>query len=84
MATEAAPFDPYESIRYIPARYNNQDSDNSALGLILALRPEWRETKDSIELVRFTDGITNTVRMPGTASERDQGKRGSVSLTVCG
>ncbi|KAL5419324.1 hypothetical protein PMIN03_000516 [Paraphaeosphaeria minitans] len=61
MANENAPFDPYESIRYIPARYNYEDSDNSALSLILTLRPEWREVKDSVEFVRFTDGITNTL-----------------------
>lgn len=61
MAAENAPFDPYESIRHIPARYNYEDSHNSALNLILSLRPEWRESKDTIEFVRFTDGITNTV-----------------------
>ena len=61
MSTENAPFD--ESIRYIPAYYDYADSHNTALNLILTLRPEWRETKDTIELVRFTDGITNTVRL---------------------
>lgn len=76
MANENAPFDPYESVRYIPARYNYEDSDNSALSLMLTLRPEWRESKDSVEFVRFTDGITNTVCVHGTDSARDQGKRG--------
>ena len=65
MTTENAPFDPYESIRYIPARYEYEDSENSALNLILTLRPEWRESKDTIEFIRFTDGITNTVRAGG-------------------
>ncbi|RAR10498.1 ethanolamine kinase 1 [Stemphylium lycopersici] len=41
--------------------YDNSDSHNSALNLILALRPEWRDSKDTIEFVRFTDGITNTL-----------------------
>jgi ethanolamine kinase len=52
---------PYDSLRNIPQYYDNADSHNSALNLILALRPEWQETKDTIEFVRFTDGITNTV-----------------------
>lgn len=52
---------PNDSIRHIPLYYDNSDSHNSALNLILTLRPEWRESKDTIEFVRFTDGITNTV-----------------------
>jgi ethanolamine kinase len=52
---------PYDSLRHIPQYYDNTDSHNSALNLILALRPEWQESKGTIELVRFTDGITNTV-----------------------
>jgi ethanolamine kinase len=67
---ENAPFDPYESIRYIPAQYTYEDSHNSALNLILTLRPEWRDTKDTIEFVRFTDGITNTVRSRLCACEK--------------
>lgn len=67
---ENAPFDPYESIRYIPAQYTYEDSHNSALNLILTLRPEWRDTKDTIEFVRFTDGITNTVRCRLCACEK--------------
>jgi ethanolamine kinase len=50
-----------ESIRHIPLRYDNANSQESALNLILALRPEWKETRDTIEFVRFKDGITNTV-----------------------
>lgn len=61
MNSDTSPFDPFESIRHIPQYYNNADSHNSALSLILTLRPEWRESKDTIEFVRFTDGITNTV-----------------------
>jgi ethanolamine kinase len=53
---------PADSIRYIPLSYDNADSHNSALNLILALRPEWKAYKDTVEFVRFTDGITNTVR----------------------
>lgn len=59
MASQLSPFD---SIRHIPLYYDSSDSQASALNLILTLRPEWRESKDTIEFVRFTDGITNTVR----------------------
>jgi hypothetical protein len=62
----------YESLRYIPLSYDNSDSHNSALRLILTLRPEWRETKDTIEFVRFTDGITNTVCRRSHSSDRDE------------
>lgn len=55
---------PYDSLRHLPQCYDNADSRNSALSLILTLRPEWRATKDTIEFVRFTAGITNTVGSP--------------------
>jgi ethanolamine kinase len=61
MGLEASPD---HAVRHIPLYYNSSDSHNSALNLILALRPEWRVTKDTIEFVRFTDGITNTVCWP--------------------
>jgi ethanolamine kinase len=61
---------PYDSLPHIPEYYDNANSHNSALHLILTLRPDWRETKDTIEFVRFTDGITNTLlkainKLPG-------------------
>ncbi|KAF2266952.1 ethanolamine kinase-like protein [Lojkania enalia] len=58
MGSDSSPFD---SIRYIPLQYDSSDSRNSALNLILTLRPEWRESKDTVDFVRFTDGITNTL-----------------------
>lgn len=61
MAAENAPFDPYNSICYIQQSYDTADSHASALSLILSLRPEWRDSQDTIQFVRFTDGITNTV-----------------------
>ncbi|KAF2019086.1 kinase-like protein [Aaosphaeria arxii CBS 175.79] len=58
------------SIKHIPLSYDYADSHNTALNLILTIRPEWRESKDTIEFVRFTDGITNTLlkainKLPG-------------------
>jgi ethanolamine kinase len=53
---------PSDSVTHIPLYYDSANSRQSALKLILTLRPEWRETQDTIEFVKFTDGITNTVR----------------------
>ncbi|OCK83062.1 kinase-like protein [Lepidopterella palustris CBS 459.81] len=57
---ESSPHKP-ESIRYLPLSYDNADSENTAFQLIFALRPEWRESASTIEFIRFTDGITNTL-----------------------
>ncbi|KFH45761.1 ethanolamine kinase-like protein [Hapsidospora chrysogenum ATCC 11550] len=56
--------------RYIPLRYDSQDSQASALKLILTLMPDWAGGDSCVEFVRFTDGITNTLlkavnRRPG-------------------
>lgn len=60
-------------VRFIPLSYNNNDSQSSALRLILTLLPEWEHGK--IEFVRFTDGITNTLlkavnKSPGLSQEQ--------------
>lgn len=49
-------------MRYIPLSYNQAESQASALRLVLALNPHWEHAEGKIEFVRFTDGITNTVR----------------------
>lgn len=51
-----------EHVRYIPLSYNQADSQASALRLVLAINPQWKDAEGNIEFVRFTDGITNTVR----------------------
>ncbi len=51
-----------EKIRLIPLYYDNADSEASARELILSVRPDWGDDDGPIEFVRFTDGITNTVR----------------------
>lgn len=61
-------------IRFIPLRYDHSVSQESALELILALFPDWSNEKQHIELVPFTDGITNTLlkavkRIPGQSEE---------------
>ncbi|KAI9839846.1 MAG: hypothetical protein M1819_000036 [Sarea resinae] len=56
MATASA-----DDVRFIPLSYNNAESQSSALRLVLALYPEWKQSEGPIEFVRFTDGITNTL-----------------------
>lgn len=67
---------PYElgRVQYLPLRYDSQDSQSSALKLILTLVPEWGHGDSRVEFVRFTDGITNTLlkavnRRPGLSKE---------------
>jgi ethanolamine kinase len=57
--------------KHIDLYYDNADSHESALALILALRPEWQATKDTIDFVRFKDGITNTVCLSGSSCNLD-------------
>ncbi|KAF9243045.1 hypothetical protein DTO006G1_3853 [Penicillium roqueforti] len=52
---------PLPEFRYIPLSYSHEDSQASALRLILTLNPDWEGPDNNIEFVRFTDGITNTL-----------------------
>lgn len=54
--------DEIPKVRLIPLSYVNAESQSSALRLILTLCPDWENTQGNVEFVRFTDGITNTVR----------------------
>jgi hypothetical protein len=51
----------HEQLRYIPLSYNNESSEESALTLVFTLRPIWEHLEGPVELIRFKDGITNTV-----------------------
>jgi ethanolamine kinase len=53
--------DSMAEIRFIPLSYDSTNNDYSARQLILALRPEWSSPDSTVEFVRFTDGITNTL-----------------------
>ena len=46
-------------VPFIPIAY--QGTEESAVKLATALRPEWSGLGNNIEFVRFTDGITNTL-----------------------
>lgn len=66
-------------IPYIPFQYDNAHADQSALQLVQAYAPAWKDEKDGpVVFIRFTDGITNTLtkatkNSPGkTKSEIDQ------------
>jgi ethanolamine kinase len=48
-------------IRYIPLSYDSATSEESALRLVLSIRPDWQSPDSNVEFVRFTDGITNTL-----------------------
>ena len=50
-----------ENFQRISLSYSNDDSQASALRLVLTLLPEWEYSDGRIEFIRFTDGITNTV-----------------------
>jgi len=59
-------------LRYIPLSYNHSESEDSALRLVYAIEPKWREEEGVVEITKFTDGITNNVSfrkgrsMPGS------------------
>lgn len=50
---------------FIRLSFQHEDSEASALKLVFQLRPEW-QSHDPIDIVKFTDGITNTVRLKQT------------------
>ena len=47
----------------ISLSYTNSESEDSALRLVHAIEPKWREEEGDIEVTKFTDGITNTVSL---------------------
>jgi ethanolamine kinase len=50
-----------QDLRHIDLWYDSTNSQQTALRLVLTLFPEWEDSKDTIEFVHFTEGITNTV-----------------------
>ncbi|CAK7208039.1 hypothetical protein SEUCBS139899_010873 [Sporothrix eucalyptigena] len=76
-----------EHVRFLPLRYDSNDSDGSARRLLLTLRPDWQSADSVVEFVRFTDGITNTLlkavnRRPGLS--RDEVDRDAILLRAYG
>lgn len=64
-------------IPYLPLTFDNENADESALKLAYAFNPSWKNTEGPVDIVRFTDGITNTLskatkKWPGkTESQND-------------
>jgi hypothetical protein len=50
-----------DPVRYIDLSYDNSQSHESAVRLVTTLFPDWATSQDTIEFIRFKDGITNTV-----------------------
>lgn len=67
------------AVPFLPMTFDNSDADNSAMKLAYAFNPSWKEEPGEVEIVRFTDGITNTLskatkKWPGKSeSENDDG-----------
>jgi len=49
---------------HIDATFNNKNLEESAIELVYRIQPKWRAAPGKLEVVKFTDGITNTVRPP--------------------
>lgn len=49
------------AVRHIDLSFESGDCEGSALRLIYALLPEWESSEGDVELIKFTEGITNTV-----------------------
>ncbi|PKS07886.1 hypothetical protein jhhlp_006494, partial [Lomentospora prolificans] len=48
-------------VRTLPLAYDGHNSEESALKLIYAIRPEWNSSGAKVRFIRCTDGITNTL-----------------------
>ncbi|KAG9783402.1 Ethanolamine kinase [Exophiala dermatitidis] len=46
---------------YIDLEFDNQNVDESARALVYRIQPKWRDAPGQLEIVKFTDGITNTL-----------------------
>ncbi|THW18370.1 kinase-like protein [Aureobasidium pullulans] len=49
------------AVRHIDLCYDHTDSTRSALRLIYTLCPDWEHSEGPVELIPFTEGITNTL-----------------------
>ncbi|WPG99606.1 Hypothetical protein R9X50_00242400 [Acrodontium crateriforme] len=64
-------------LQHIPFTFDSQRCDESAIDLVEALNPDWKNEDGPITLKKFTDGITNTLmkatkeRPSQTASENE-------------
>lgn len=50
-------------LQQIDLSFDNNSFDDSARALAYRIQPKWRDAPGKIDIVKFTDGITNTVRV---------------------
>ena len=62
MSPHSTSIEAIKDIKQIQLSYDAVDSDASARNLVFALFPSWEQDEGNVALIRFTDGITNTVR----------------------
>ncbi|KIX08133.1 uncharacterized protein Z518_02789 [Rhinocladiella mackenziei CBS 650.93] len=48
-------------LEHIDLSFDNNTVDDSACALVYRIQPKWREVPGKIDIVKFTDGITNTL-----------------------
>ena len=51
-------------LQQIDASFHNAQCEDSAIELVYRTQPKWRDAPGKLEVVKFTDGITNTVKIP--------------------
>ncbi|KAL6251352.1 hypothetical protein RBB50_001560 [Rhinocladiella similis] len=65
-------------LQHLDLTFDSKDLDQSALSLAYRIQPKWREAPGRIEIIKFTEGITNTLlkltkHVPGySQSQLDQ------------
>lgn len=64
------------AIPYIPVTFDTANPDKAALDLAYELYPDWKNAEGEVEIVQFTDGITNTLskatrKVPGQTESQD-------------
>jgi ethanolamine kinase len=50
-----------DHVRFIGLSYDGHNPEESSMRLVLAVQPDWASESSNVELIRCTDGITNTL-----------------------
>jgi hypothetical protein len=49
-------------LQFIDLSFDTEKAEESACSLVYRIQPKWRDAPGKIEIVKFTEGITNNVR----------------------
>lgn len=49
------------SVPYMDLSFDAHNHESSVLKLVYRVRPKWRDCAEELEIIKFTEGITNTV-----------------------